>query len=101
MTSMPQRGSGVLWSTDRLPCTSMFLARTGHALGQRLRHFANHVTTTAGTTNGKRVRCWCQDKKVGGSAVLAEPQMPGTRTLLDQAHNTIERQCFAMKGLHH
>ena len=26
------------------------------ALGQRLRHFADHVTTTAGTANGKRVR---------------------------------------------
>jgi hypothetical protein len=27
--------------------------------------------------------------------------MPMTSTLLDQAHNTIERQLFAMKGLHY
>jgi hypothetical protein len=31
------------------------------ALGQRLRHFADHVATTAGAANGKRVRRWrCQ-----------------------------------------
>jgi len=34
-------------------------------------------------------------------AVLADPQMPVTSTLLDQAHDTIERQLFAMKGFHH
>ena len=32
------------------------------ALGQRLRHFADHVTTTAGAANGERVRRWFQDK---------------------------------------
>ena len=32
------------------------------ALGQRLRHFADHVTTTAGAANGARVRRWFQDK---------------------------------------
>src|SRR5712671_3504340 len=32
------------------------------ALGQRLRHFADHVATTAGTANGERVRRWFQDK---------------------------------------
>jgi hypothetical protein len=71
------------------------------ALGQRLRHFADHVTTTAGTANGERVRRWFQDKKVGWYAVLADPQMPVTSTLLDQAHNAIERKLFAMKGFHH
>ena len=35
------------------------------ALGQRLRHFADHVTHTAGTANGERVRRWFQDKKAG------------------------------------
>src|SRR5207253_4375252 len=35
------------------------------ALGQRLRHFADHVTITAGTANGKHVRQWFQDKKAG------------------------------------
>jgi hypothetical protein len=71
------------------------------ALGQRLRHFADHVATTAGTANGERVRRWFQEKKAGGSAVLADPQMPATSTLLDQAHNAMERKLFAMKGFHH
>src|SRR5215831_7841547 len=71
------------------------------ALGQRLRRFADHVTTTAGPTNGKRVRRWFQDKKAGWYAVLADPQMPVTSTWLDQAHNAIERKLFAMKGFHH
>jgi len=71
------------------------------ALGQRLRHFADHVTHTAGTANGERVRRWFQDKKAGWYAVLEDPQMPVTSTLLDQAHNAIERKLFAMKGFHH
>jgi len=71
------------------------------ALGQRLRHFADHVTQKAGVANGERVRRWCQDKKAGWYAVLADPQMPVTSTLLDQAHNAIERKLFAMKGFHH
>jgi len=71
------------------------------ALGQRLRRFAEHITTTAGPANGARVRRWIQEKKAGWYAVLADPQMPVTSTLLDQAHNTIERKLFAMKGFHH
>jgi hypothetical protein len=71
------------------------------ALGQRLRHFADHVTHSAGVANGKRVRRWFQEKKAGWYAVLADPQMPVTSTLLDQAHNAIERKLFAMKGFHH
>jgi len=51
------------------------------ALGQRLRHFADHVTTTAGAANGARVRRWIQEKKAGWYAVLADPQMPVTSTL--------------------
>ncbi len=70
-------------------------------LGQRLRHFADHVATTAGVANGERVRRWFQDKKAGWYAVLADPQMPVTSTLLDQAHNAIERKLFMMKGFHH
>ena len=73
----------------------------GFALGQRLRHFVDHVTTTAGAANGQRVRRWFQEKKTGWYAVLAAPQMPMTSTLLDQAHNTMERKLFAMKGFHH
>ena len=71
------------------------------ALGQRLRRFADHVTHTAGTANGVRVRRWFQEKKGGWYVVLADPQMPVTSTLLDQAHNAIERKLFAMKGFHH
>jgi len=71
------------------------------ALGQRLRHFADHVAATAGSANGERVRRWFRDKKAGWYAVLEDPQMPATSTLLDQAHNAIERKLFAMKGFHH
>jgi hypothetical protein len=71
------------------------------ALGQRLRRFAEHVATAAGAANGQRVRRWFQDKKAGWYTVLADPQMPATSTLLDQAHNTIERKLFMMKGFHH
>src|SRR5262245_50943294 len=71
------------------------------ALGQRLRHFVDHVTATAGAANGKRVRRWFQEKKAGWYTVLADPQMPVTSTLLAQAHNAIERKLFAMKGFHH
>jgi hypothetical protein len=71
------------------------------ALGQRLRRFADHVTNTAGAANGARVQQWFHDKKAGWYAVLEDPQMPATSTLLDQAHNAIERKLFMMKGFHH
>jgi hypothetical protein len=71
------------------------------ALGQRLRHFADHVATTAGTANGQRVRQWFQNKKAGWYTVLADPRMPVTSTWLDQAHNAIDRKLFMMKGFHH
>jgi hypothetical protein len=71
------------------------------ALGQRLRHFADHVAYTAGTANGERVQRWFQEKKAGWYAVLEDSRMPATSTLLDQAHNAIERKLFAMKGFHH
>ena len=71
------------------------------AMGQRLRRFADHVAHTAGEANGARVRQWCQDKKVGWYAVLEDPQMPATSTMLDQAHNAIDRKLFMMKAFHH
>jgi hypothetical protein len=71
------------------------------ALSQRLRRCIDHVTATAGTAHGKRVRRWVQEKKAGWYAVLEDPQMPVTSTVLDQAHNTMERKLFAMKGFHH
>ena len=33
--------------------------------------------------------------------MLADPQMPAMSTVLDQAHNAIDRKLFAMKGFHH
>ena len=71
------------------------------ALGQRLRHFADRITTTVGEEHGERVRHWFQDKKAGWYTVLADPQMPAMSTVLDQAHNAIDRKLFAMKGFHH
>jgi hypothetical protein len=71
------------------------------ALGQRLRRFADHVALMAGVANGQRVQQWFQDKKAGWYAVLEDPRMPVTSTLLDQAHNAIERKLFMMKGFHH
>ena len=71
------------------------------ALGQRLRRFVDHVTAIAGPANGERVRRWFHDKKTGWYTVLADPQMPATSTLLDQAHNALERKLFMMKGFHH
>jgi hypothetical protein len=70
------------------------------ALGQRLHHFVDHVTTTLGAANGPRVRHWFQEK-AGWYAVLTDPQMPVTSMLLDQALNTIEWQLFAMQGCHY
>jgi hypothetical protein len=70
-------------------------------LGQRLRCFADHVTHTAGAANGARVRQWFHDKKAGWYAVFEDPQMPVTSTLLDQAHNAMDRKLFMMKGFHH
>jgi hypothetical protein len=41
------------------------------ALGQRLRHFADHVAATAGISNGVRVRRWFQDKSAPRSAMMS------------------------------
>jgi hypothetical protein len=71
------------------------------ALGQRLRRFVDHVAHTAGAANGEGVRRWCQEKKAGWYTVLEDPHMPVTSTLLDQAHNAIDRKLFMMKGFHH
>src|SRR6266446_2802979 len=71
------------------------------ALGQRLRHFADRIATTMGEAHGERVRHWFQNKKAGWYTVLAAPQMPAMSTVLDQAHNAIDRKLFAMKGFHH
>ena len=71
------------------------------SLGQRLRRFADYITATVGEDHGKRVRTWFEAKKAGWYAVLADPQMPAMSTVLDQAHNAIDRKLFMMKGFHH
>jgi hypothetical protein len=70
------------------------------ALGQRLRHFVDQSTLTAGAAKEKRVRQGFQEKKAGWYTVLADPQMPVTSTLLEQAHNAIERKLCALTGFH-
>jgi hypothetical protein len=71
------------------------------AMGQRLRHLANHIDTTVGPEHGERVRRWFETKKAGWYAVLEDPKMPAMSTMLDQAHNAMDRKLFAMKGFHH
>jgi hypothetical protein len=71
------------------------------SLGQRLRRFAEHISATVDEEHGERVRRWFHDKKAGWYTVLADPQMPASSTLLDQAHNAIDRKLFSMKGFHH
>jgi transposase-like protein len=71
------------------------------AWGQRLRHCADRITTTVGEAHGARVRQWFQATNAGWSTVLADPQMPAMSTVLDQAHNAIDRTLFAMQGFHH
>jgi hypothetical protein len=68
------------------------------ALGQCLRHLANRIATTVGEAHGERVRRWFETKKAGWYAVLADPKMPAMSTVLDQAHNAMDRKLFAMKG---
>jgi len=89
------------WTSSSIFYKLLEIERRVFALGQRLRRFIAHVATTAGMANGERVRRWVREKKAGWYAVLADPQMPATSTLLDQAHNAIERKLFAMKGFHH
>jgi hypothetical protein len=84
-------------------CTAVASAElTVVSLGQRLRRFVDHITATVGEEHGERVGGnWIQDKKPGWYAVLENPKMPAMSTLLDQAHNTMDRKLFAMKGFHH
>jgi hypothetical protein len=71
------------------------------ALGQRLRHFAKRINATVGEAHGERIGHWFEATKVGWYAVLEDPKMPAMSTVLDQAHNAMDRKLFAMKGFHH
>jgi hypothetical protein len=70
-------------------------------VGQRLRRFSEKVAKQTGAANGARIREWIQRKKDGWFAVVQDPNMPTTSTLLDQAHNVLDRKLFMMKGFHH
>src|SRR5215472_2486656 len=71
------------------------------ALGQCLRHFAKRIDATVGEAHGECIRHWLETKKAGWYAVLEDPKMPAMSTVLDQAHNAMDRKLFAMKGFHH
>lgn len=71
------------------------------SLGQKLRHFVRKVTTMAGQENGERVHHWIGRKKEGWYVLFRDPQLPPISTLLDQAHNALNRKLFMMKGFHH
>ncbi len=72
-----------------------------HSLGQKLRRFWEKVTKTTGVVNGETIRTWIGKKKAGWYTLFRDSQMPTTSTLLDQAHNAIDRKLFMMKGFHH
>jgi hypothetical protein len=92
-----------MWTKARKPFHGMEIQFCGPqvSLGQRLRHFVDYITVTEGEEHSERVRNWVEDKKSGWYAVLEDPKMPAMSTLLDQAHNAIDRKLFMMKGFHH
>jgi len=71
------------------------------SLGQRLRRFTEQVTHLGGEENGQRVRRWIQRKKAGWQVLFADANIPFSTTLIDPAHNAIDRKLFMMKGFHH
>ncbi len=75
------------------------------ALGQRLRHLANRITTTVSAEHGERVWGWFQAKKAGWYTVLADPQMPAmsasvrvVSSKLVAVHVPIRRRCSQQSG---
>jgi hypothetical protein len=71
------------------------------SLSQKRRRFTATVTARAGAANGERVRQWFHDKKVGWYRLLEDRRMPVATTVLDQAHNALDRKLFMMKGFHY
>lgn len=71
------------------------------SLGQKLRRFAQKVSRMAGQENGEPIRQWIARKKEGWYVLFRNPDLPATSTLLDQAHNALDRKLFMMKGFHH
>jgi hypothetical protein len=71
------------------------------SLSQKLRRFAEKVGHLAGQANGERIRQWIARKKEGWYVLFRNPDLPAISTLLDQAHNALDRKLFMMKGFHH
>lgn len=71
------------------------------SLGQKLRYFAQKVSQLAGQENGERIHQWIGRKKEGWYVLFRDPHLPASSTLLDQAHNALDRKLFMMKGFHH
>lgn len=69
-------------------------------LAQKLRRFHEKVSKQAGNDIGTAVKEWIGRKKEGWFEQIRHPQMPSTTTLLDQAHNALDRKLGMMKGFH-
>ena len=71
------------------------------SLGQKLRRFYEKIAKTAGDANGELIHQWIKKKKSGWYAPFVDTNIPPFSTFLDQAHNSIDRKLFMMKGFHH
>jgi hypothetical protein len=71
------------------------------SLGKKLRRFVETVKKTAGPVHAEQLGQWIGEKKAGWYALFSDPNIPATSTWLDQAHNTLDRKLFMMKGFHH
>jgi len=68
--------------------------------GQRIRRYKEKLKKIAGEA-ASPIAEWIDRKKSGWYKVIETEKMPKTTTLLDQAHNAIERKLFNMKQFHH
>ncbi len=69
-------------------------------IGQRIRRFKEKLIKIGGDKTNDIVE-WINKKKAGWMKVMQIEQMPNVTTLLDQAHNCIDRKLFNMKQFHH
>ena len=71
------------------------------ALGQRLRRLPTTSPPAQGRPAAKAHSGSGSRPSKRAGMRSADPRMPVTSTLLDQAHNTLDRKLFMMKGFHH
>ena len=87
------------------PCCTGARQRKGlrvFALGQRLRRFADHVAHHGWRSQWRARATVVPGQESGLVCGACRPADAGhASTLLDQAHNAIDRKLFAMKGFHH